>query len=161
MAKLVLGTDINNTGTSSIVVEKSNGNLPDPTSHSGEFLTNNGVDASWQSIKQVPDSTGASQGDVLTLDSNGNAIWQTNSSSIVATTSVLLSSNWDNLTHSQTIEVSGLTANKNVLVSPAPSSTTDYITAGIMCTGQQDNTLTFTCTTNPSTNITVNMMIFD
>lgn len=112
---------------------------------------------------RLADTTNAQQGDVLTLDSTGNAVWQAGGggSRIVATTGSLLVANWDPTTHSQTITVTGLTATKNVLVSPAPASTADYIAGGIICSGQLNNTLTFTCTTIPSADITVNMMIFD
>lgn len=112
---------------------------------------------------RLADTTNAQQGDVLTLDSTGNAVWQAGGggSGIVATTGSLLVANWDPTTHSQTITVTELTATKNVLVSPAPASTADYIAGGIICSGQLNNTLTFTCTTTPSADITVNMMIFD
>lgn len=50
--------------------------LPDQTGHSGEFLTTDGTDASWGAVSQVPSTTGATQGDVLTVDSGGNAVWQ-------------------------------------------------------------------------------------
>jgi hypothetical protein len=50
--------------------------LPDQSGHSGEFLTTDGTTASWGAVSQVPDTTGATQGDVLTVDSGGNAVWQ-------------------------------------------------------------------------------------
>ena len=59
----------------------------------------------------------------------------------------------------QTVTVSGVTANNNVWVSPAPSSTSDWTAAGIICQSQGTNSLTFSCTTIPSTDITVNIII--
>lgn len=41
--------------------------LPDQTGHSGEFLTTDGTDASWEAISQLPDQTGYS-GRVLGTD---------------------------------------------------------------------------------------------
>ena len=52
------------------------GSLPSQTGHAGEFLTTDGTDASWQGIKEVPDTTGASVGDVLTVDGYGDTVWQ-------------------------------------------------------------------------------------
>jgi hypothetical protein len=49
--------------------------LPTQTGHSGEFLTTDGTDASWGAVSQVPSTTGATQGDVLTVDSGGDAAW--------------------------------------------------------------------------------------
>lgn len=61
--------------------------------------------------------------------------------------------------NTQTVNVTGVTANNIVFVSPAPASAADYADAGIVCTAQGSGTLTFTCTTVPSNNITVNVVI--
>lgn len=48
------------------------GSLPDMTGQSGKFLTNDGTDASWADVPSgLPDATGASVGDVVTLGSDG------------------------------------------------------------------------------------------
>lgn len=65
--RVILTADIGGGGGSS---------LPDQTGHSGEFLTTDGTDASWGAISEVPSTTGATEGDVLTVDSNGDAVWQ-------------------------------------------------------------------------------------
>lgn len=62
--------------------------------------------------------------------------------------------------NSYTATVQGMTADKVVWVSPAPSSATDYSTAGILCTAQDTDELTFTCTSTPSNDVTINV-IFD
>jgi len=64
---------------------------------------------------------------------------------------------WANST--QTVTATGVTASNNVVVSPAPTSTDDYVSAGILCTAQASNSLTFTCTTTPSTAINVNVLV--
>ena len=51
--------------------------LPDQDGHSGEFLTTDGTDASWGAVSEVPSTTGATEGDVLTVDSNGDPAWTT------------------------------------------------------------------------------------
>lgn len=61
--------------------------------------------------------------------------------------------------NTQTVSVTGVTANNTVLVSPAPSSASDYASAGIVCTAQGTNSLTFTCTTTPTNAIVVNVVV--
>lgn len=72
-------------------------------------------------------------------------------------TVTLAVADWANST--QTVTATGVTASNNVVVSPAPTSTSDYVSAGILCTAQASNSLTFTCTTTPSTAISVNVLI--
>lgn len=64
---------------------------------------------------------------------------------------------WSNNT--QTVTVTGVTATNTVFVSPAPASASDYASAGIVCTAQGTDSLTFTCTTVPTNAITVNVVI--
>lgn len=62
--------------------------------------------------------------------------------------------------NTQTITVSGVTSSNVVLVGPAPSSAQDYADAGILCTAQGSDSLTFTCTTTPTNAITLSVVIF-
>lgn len=62
--------------------------------------------------------------------------------------------------NTQTVTVTGVTATNTVFVSPAPESAADYAAAGIVCTAQAVDSLTFTCTTVPTNAITVNVVIF-
>lgn len=106
----------------------------------------------------VADYTGATQGQVLTLNSSGNAEWVTPSGGgSTGTTASLVVADWSSNT--QTVNVTGVTASNNVIVAPAPASQADYTAAGIICTAQGAGTLTFTCTTVPSSAITVNVLI--
>lgn len=74
-----------------------------------------------------------------------------------ATMPTLAVADWSNNT--QTVTVTGVTASNIVFVSPAPASASDYASAGIICTAQGTDSLTFTCTTVPSNAITVNVVI--
>lgn len=58
----------------------------------------------------------------------------------------------------QTISVIGLQKDDNVFVSPAGDPTA-YANAGIWCSKQNKNSLTFTCSTTPSADIKVNLLI--
>jgi len=69
----------------------------------------------------------------------------------------LLSTGWSGLT--QTISVTGVTADNTVFVSPNAISLDDYANAGIICTTQSSNQLTFTCKIVPTTTLTINVVI--
>ena len=73
-------------------------------------------------------------------------------------TVTLTTAGWSNLT--QTVTLTGVTTTNAVWVSPAPASFTLYNNAGIYCSSQGTNSLTFTCAVVPSSAITVNVAIF-
>lgn len=75
-------------------------------------------------------------------------------------TITLSSSAW--ASNSQTVTVSGVTADElDQLITPTPAiaSQSAYYEAGIMCTNQGTNSLTFTCQTVPTSNLTVYVVI--
>lgn len=74
----------------------------------------------------------------------------------VNTTATLAAADWSSST--QTVTVSGVKADSVVFVSPDPASASDYASAGILCTAQAADSLTFTCTQTPSNAITVNVI---
>lgn len=59
----------------------------------------------------------------------------------------------------QSVAVSGMDAEKNVFVGPTLASSEDYAAAGILCTAQGAGSLTFTCETVPTTDLSVNLLI--
>ena len=71
----------------------------------------------------------------------------------------LSSSNWSNM--EQTVSANGVTADNTIILSPAPASHVAYGEAGIYCSAQGENTLTFTCSETPSTDLTVNVLIMN
>jgi hypothetical protein len=74
-------------------------------------------------------------------------------------TVTLSSSGWNNL--QQTVSVADVTASNRVEVSPGGDfdNYTAYVENFIVCTAQASGTLTFTCASVPSTNITVNVVV--
>ena len=75
-------------------------------------------------------------------------------------TITLSASSWSSNT--QTVTVSGVVASETAqLITPTPAiaSQSAYYEAGIMCTGQAANSLTFTCQTVPTSNLTVYVVI--
>lgn len=68
----------------------------------------------------------------------------------------------ETLGHRQTVTVSGVSATETAqLITPTPAiaSQSAYYEAGIMCTNQGTNSLTFTCQTVPTSNLTVYVVI--
>ena len=130
--------------------------LPSQTGNNGKFLTTNGTVASWGTVESLPSQTG-NAGKFLKTDGT-DASWAEATTTTVPTTMPTLAVN-DWSSNTQTVNVTGVTANNIVFVSPAPASASDYASAGIVCTAQGSGTLTFTCTTVPSNAITVNVVI--
>ena len=78
----------------------------------------------------------------------------------LARTITLTTSGWSSNT--QTVTVSGVSASETAqLITPTPAiaSQSAYYEAGIMCTGQAANSLTFTCQTVPTSDLTVYVVI--
>lgn len=72
----------------------------------------------------------------------------------------LTTSGWSSNT--QTVTVPGVSASETAqIITPVPKNTAQsaYYEAGIMCTGQAENSLTFTCQTVPTTNMIVYVVI--
>jgi hypothetical protein len=80
------------------------------------------------------------------------------SATVPSTMPVLLAANWSN--SSQTVTVSGVTADNVVFVAPAPASASEWASSGILCTAQSADSLTFTCTQTPTNDLTANVVIF-
>ena len=76
-----------------------------------------------------------------------------------AVTATLSASSWSS--NAQTVSVSGVTASNTVIVSPAPASHKAYGEAGVYCSAQATDSLTFTCESVPSAALTVNVTILN
>lgn len=74
-----------------------------------------------------------------------------------STMPTLAVADWNNST--QTVNVTGVTATNAVIISPAPASATEYASCGVLCTAQGSGTLTFTCQSTPTNDLTVNVII--
>ena len=129
-------------GTSNIIDALQYFTLTPTPSDVVTWETSNWVDAGssvqngrWEQVNVQPSSGGGAVSSVIQL---AVADWVNNEQTVSG--------------------ISGVTANSNVIVAPAPASQTDYTTAGILCTAQGAGTLTFSCTTVPASAITVNVL---
>ena len=71
----------------------------------------------------------------------------------------LPASGWNANTKTQTVNVSGVTATGNLIITAAPDSYMAYAEAGVRCTAQGAGTLTFACETVPTDNVAANVLI--
>lgn len=75
-------------------------------------------------------------------------------------TVTLTASGWNNNT--QTVTVNGVSASEVtqlITVSPTKTKVNKYIESGIYCSGQAENSLTFTCSEAPTEDITIYVTI--
>ena len=79
-------------------------------------------------------------------------------STVYKTIIITLTSDWWDDSE-QTVSAVWVTISNTVIVSPDPDSFTDYTTSGIYCSAQSNNSLVFTCSSVPSNDITVNVVI--
>ena len=108
--------------------------------------------------KLMKEPTGT-QGQLLGFTAD-NTVGAVDSKSPTSVTITLTTSGWSSNT--QTVTVSGVSASETAqLITPTPKITSQsaYYEAGIMCTGQAANSLTFTCQTVPTSNLTVYVVI--
>lgn len=71
----------------------------------------------------------------------------------------LTTAGWDSTNKTQTINVTGVTADNTVLVAPDPSSQEAWGKAQVVCTAQAAGKLTFTCKNVPTAAVTANIVI--
>ena len=74
----------------------------------------------------------------------------------------LAAASWDSTAKTQTVTVTGVKASERAqMITPTPAlaSQTAYYDAGILCTGQAADSLTFTCKTAPTEDLTVYVVI--
>lgn len=110
--------------------------LPSQTGNAGKFLQTNGTDVSWATAAQV---------------------------SQPATMPVLTVANWTlnayTNKYEQTVNVTGVTIDSVVYVSPIPTDANEYAECNTMGIGQSAGTLTFQCDVVPSNDLTVNVVL--
>lgn len=81
---------------------------------------------------------------------------------ISTATGTLSSSGWTPTTggYTQTVSVTGVTSGNTIMVSAAPASIKEYGECGVYASAQGSGTITFFAETQPSNNLTVNVVIW-
>lgn len=111
-------------------------------------------DTTYSNMSASEMSTGTATTTRLVTAQNLAACYEKKKSTATASLTV---AGWSS--NSQTVTVSGVTTSNTVIVSPAPASLEAYAAAGVYCSAQAANKLTFTCKTVPSAALTVNVVI--
>lgn len=120
-----------------------------PAGAAGQDATINGVNA--LTIEAGGNVQLSQVGSVLTIGAKPKALSVT-----------LTAAGWDSSTKQQSMAVAGVLADETKqLIQPVPAAASQaaYIEAGILCTGQAANSLTFTAETVPTANLTVYVVI--
>lgn len=103
-------------------------------------------------------TTAGTDGYYLKSNGSGAPTWAAISAGgQTSTTTTLAVANWSSNT--QTVTVNGVTALNTVIVSYAPASRAAWISADVYCSAQATNSLTFTCSTTPTADLTANILI--
>lgn len=105
------------------------------------------------------DKLTGTEGQFVGFDSSGAAV-AVSAPTPVYRTITLTASAWSN--NAQTVTVSGVSATEtDQLIQPVPAiaSQSAYYEAGVLCTGQAANSLTFTCETIPTSDLTVYVVV--
>lgn len=113
-------------------------------------------------VAATSSSLGLVQPDNSTITINANGVISASgggSASYTTTTATLTVAGWSNNT--QTVSVSSVTATSDIIIAAAPANISAYAAAGIYCSAQAAGSLTFSCSTAPTSAITVNLMIFE
>ena len=85
--------------------------------------------------------------------------WNAKQNRVYYTTVNLSASGWSN--KQQTVNVSGVTTNNLVIAEYAPSSKDAWSGAGIYASSQGNGTITFTCDTVPSVQVSAVVVVID
>lgn len=141
---------INNTGgnflggTSNVIVN----NILMPSSD-GQVCITLGQNTSYNVVANNSLTSASGSGNTGVIQDNGT-------NNIINTSGqiTLPSSGWSGNT--QTVSATGVTATNTVTIGPAPSSMNAAMQAGVYCSAQGQGTLTFTCSSIPSSSLTYN-----
>lgn len=96
------------------------------------------------------------------ITSDERTAWNAKAAKPTVRTLTLSTAGWDSDAKTQTVACSGVLADETAqLITPVPAlaSQTAYYEAGILCTGQAADSLTFTANTTPTVDLTVYVTI--
>ena len=120
--------------------------------------TNTGTAVATEAQVYKKQDTLVNQTNIKSVNWN-NLLWSWNIVLFSAIQVTLAAASWSS--EEITVTATWVTASNHVIVSPDPSSITDYADALVYCSNQASNSLTFKCTTAPENDITVNVLIIN
>ena len=130
-----------------------------------KYLDDTGLAYLWLKLKEKfagkQDKLTGTAGQVVGFDSSGLPVAQ-DAPKAKSVSATLSASGWDSTAKTQTVTVTGVSATETAqMITPTPAlaSQTAYYDAGILCTGQAADSLTFTCKTVPTADLAVYVVI--
>lgn len=118
------------------------------------------VNVPWTNTTTGTTYAAASVPNNTTFATQGSVYNVYNATKHTTLTVTLAVASWNTSTKQISVTASGVTASNLVEVSPAPASWEVAAAAGVYCSAQASNSLTFKCSSIPSAAITVNVVIF-
>ena len=119
-----------------------------------------GIEAEFNTaLNDLPAHVGNADIHVTTEEKAG---WDAKADAPKSVTVTLAAASWDSTAKTQTVTVTGVSATETAqMITPTPAlaSQTAYYDAGILCTGQAADSLTFTANTIPTADLTVYVVI--
>lgn len=113
--------------------------------------------STWNNLQVYVPASGNAGGHRMYVRTDAGASWDRFDR--VDTTQVSISvANW-NATTTCLRAVTGVTASNRIIVSPAPESIDDYVSAGVYCSAQSSGGLTFKAKSIPTADLVINVMI--
>lgn len=132
-----------------------------------KYLDDTGLSYLWTNLKEKlagkQDKLTGTQGQVVGFGDDGKPVAQ-DAAKPKCVTVTLSASGWDSTAKTQTVTATGVLAYETAqLIQPTPAITSQnaYYESGILCTGQAEDSLTFTATTVPTEDLTVYVVIQD
>lgn len=171
-AEVNVQSDWNATSGDALILNKPT--IPTVPTNVSAFTNDAGYLTTHQSIKTINSTSMVGTGDVSVQPTlvSGTNIKTVNNNSLLGSGNIDIQSGSDisatqvqisvadwSATTTCTKSVTGVTASNSIIVSPDPSSITDYVSSGVYCSAQAAGTLTFECSSTPSSDIWVNVMI--
>lgn len=117
------------------------------------------VNVPWSNTTTGTTYAAASVPNNTTFSTQGSVYNVYNATKHTTLTVTLAVASWNSSTKQLSVTASGVTASNLVHVSPAPASWSVASAAGVYCSAQAANSLTFTCSSIPTAAITVNVVI--
>jgi len=108
--------------------------------------------------KLIPVTSSVTSGQTPIANGSGGYTWGTPDTEVYKSATVEIAANaWNNGT--ATVNVADVSANKVVMCSPVPSSSSTVAECGIYMTGQGNGTLTFTALETPEKTVSFSAVI--
>ena len=149
---IAIGTNANTSGSSALSQRIAIGNNVTSAATKAIQLGFEGTNSDANTFKVAN-----ANGNFEIMSANGTVPHARLTNAVVSNSITIAAADWNGGT-TCTKTVSGLTATSVVWVAPDNASQSDYLDAGVYASAQTTDTITFTCSTTPTSSLTVNVI---